>query len=80
MRKATKQKVFSFNRSTPLIPEDYVGYEVVKELTKMCSSIYSEGPSLVAVLNNGEVKRVTRTGDFLKTYRDMLELLKGEKK
>ena len=52
---------------------DYVGYEVVKELTSKCSEVYASGPDLVAKLLNGKVVRVVRRGDFLTPYRDLLK-------
>lgn len=75
MKKAVKQKVFSFNQSTAPAP-DYVGYEVVKELTNKCSEVYASGTDLVAKLLDGRVVRVPRRGDFLTPYRDLLEAIK----
>ena len=75
MKKAVKQKVFSFNKPTVAAP-DYVGYEIVKELTNKCSEVYASGTDLVAKLLDGRVVRVPRRGDFLTPYRDMLEAIK----
>lgn len=74
-KKQLKQKVFSFNQSTAPSP-DYVGYEVVKELTNKCSEIYASGTDLVAKLLDGRVVRVPRHDDFLTPYRDLLEAIK----
>lgn len=79
MKKVVKQKVFSFNQSTAPSPDDYVGYEVVKELTNKCSEVYASGTDLVAKLLDGRVVKVPRRGDFLTSYRDMLEAIKHGK-
>lgn len=72
-----RRKLFSF--CSPIAAGDeYVGHEIARELTMRCTSLYSEGADLVALLNSGEVRRVPRNGDFLKPYRDMLALLKEE--
>lgn len=76
MKKAVKQKVFSFSKPVADPSPDYVGYEVVRELTDKCSEVYTSGPDLVAKLLNGTVVRVVRRGDFLQPYRDLLKELK----
>lgn len=68
-----QQKLFRFSTSTETAPEDYVGYEIVKELTSKCSEVYADGSDLVAKLLNGTVVRVVRRGDFLTPYRDLLK-------
>lgn len=71
-----QQKLFRFSTSIEAAPEDYVGYEVVKELTDKCSEVYADGPWLVAILLNGTKVKVVRRGDFLQPYRDLLKEIK----
>lgn len=71
--KKHKQKVFSFSKPVADPSPDYVGYEVVKELTSKCSEVYASGPDLVAKLLNGTKVKVLRRGDFLTPYRDLLK-------
>jgi len=70
-----QQPLFRFSNRIVAAP-DYVGYEIVKELTSKCSEVYASGTDLVAKLLDGRVVRVPRRGDFLTPYRDLLEAIK----